>query len=50
MTEAQKKQLFIELCLTKKDKQNLSNPMNTRHSQMFDAFKIGLELSSEVFK
>ena len=44
MSEEQKKQLFIQHCLTKKDKIFLSEPFNTRHSQMFDAFKIGLEM------
>ena len=44
MTEEQKKELFIELCLSKKDKQMLSSPMNTRHEAMFAAFKVGLEL------
>ena len=48
MTEEQKKQLFIEFCLTKKDRIFLSEPFNTRHSQMFDAFKVGLRLSDEM--
>ena len=44
MTEAQKKELFIEFCLTEKDRIFLSNPLNTRHNAMFEAFKIGLSL------
>ena len=48
MREEQKKQLFIEFCLTKKDKVFLSEPMNTRHESMYAAFKQGLRLSDEV--
>ena len=48
MTDAQKKELFIEFCLTKKDKVFLSDPMNTRHEEMFKAFLQGLRLSDEM--
>ncbi len=44
MSEEQKKQLFIQHCLTKKDKIFLSEPMNTRLEEMYRAFKVGLGL------
>lgn len=37
------KEEFIKRCLTEKDKLNLSDPMNTRHHAMFEAFKCGRE-------
>ena len=48
MSEEQKKQLFIDVCLTNKERVFLSNPFNTRHEDMFRAFKIALELSHEM--
>ena len=45
MSEEQKKELFIEFCLTKKDKNFLSDPMNTRHEEMYAAFKVGLAVN-----
>mgnify|MGYP003638788926 FL=1 len=48
MSEEQKKELFIEMCLTKKDKVFLSEPMNTKHEAMYAAFKTGLELGNEL--
>tara|TARA_R110002074_G_scaffold199659_2_gene367478 strand:+ start:2160 stop:2309 length:150 start_codon:yes stop_codon:yes gene_type:complete len=44
MSEEQKKQLFIQYCLTKKDKIFLSEPMNTKHEAMYAAFKTGVEM------
>jgi len=44
MNEEQKKALFIEHCLTKKDKVFLSDPMNTKHEAMYAAFKAGVEM------
>ena len=48
MSEEQKKELFIEFCLTRKDKNFLSDPMNTRHEEMYAAFKQGLRLDNEL--
>jgi hypothetical protein len=48
MSEEQKKQLFIQHCLTKKDKTFLSEPMNTKHEAMYAAFVVGLCLRSYV--
>jgi hypothetical protein len=48
MTEAKKKQLFIENCFTTKELICLTEPMNSRHEDMFRAFKIALELSHEM--
>jgi hypothetical protein len=48
MKEEQKKQLFIQHCLTKKDKTFLSEPMNTKHEAMYAAFKIGLEIGEAL--
>jgi hypothetical protein len=48
MSESQKKQLFIEVCLTKKERVFLSDPLNTRLEDMYRAFKIALELSHEM--
>ena len=47
MSEEQKKQLFIQHCLTKKDKIFLSEPMNTKHEAMYAAFKTGKNLGRE---
>ena len=48
MSEEQKKQLFVEVCLTKKERVFLSDPMNTRFEDMYRAFRIALDLSHEV--
>ena len=48
MSEEQLRELFIEVCLTKKERVFLSHPLNTRHEDMFRAFKAGLELSHEM--
>lgn len=47
MSEEQKKQLFIDTCLTSKDQVFLSNPLNTRHNAMYEAFKAGLLLGEK---
>ena len=44
MSEEQKKQLFVEVCLTEKERVFLSDPMNTRLEEMYRAFKVGLGL------
>ena len=44
MSEEQKKELFIELCLTKSQRVFLSEPMNTRLEEMYRSFKVGLGL------
>ena len=49
MSEEQKKQLFIQHCLTKKDKIFLSEPMNTKHEAMYAAFKHGMFVSIDQF-
>lgn len=45
MNDQQLLDLFKEFGLSKKDKEFLSHPMNTRHEAMFTAFKRGLLLS-----
>lgn len=47
MNDEQIKQLFIEQCLTEQDKVFLSNPLNTRHNAMYEAFKKGLLLGEK---
>jgi hypothetical protein len=44
MSEEQKKELFIELCLSKKDRLVLSEPLNTKLDELYRVFKIGLSL------
>lgn len=44
MTEKQKLELFIQHGLTKKEREFLSEPMNTIHEKQFAAFKAGLAL------
>ena len=41
MTEEQKLELFIKYGLTDKEKEFLSEPMNTIHEKQFAAFKRG---------
>jgi hypothetical protein len=41
MTQEQLKAQFIEECIKGKDKMFVSEPLNIRHSAMFDSYKRG---------
>ena len=48
MSEDKIKELFIEHCISDKERVFLSNPLNTKHNAMFETFKIGLLLGEEA--
>ena len=45
MSDKKVHELFLEFCLTKKERAFVSQPLNTRHEAMKEAFKVGLSLA-----
>lgn len=48
MSNEQLLELFVHTVLSKRDRQFVSHPLNTRHNEMFEAFKKGLELGVDA--
>ena len=48
MSDKKIKELFIEHCLSDKERVFLSNPLNTKHNAMLETFTIGLLLGEKA--